>query len=257
MNQRWAPAFTVVELIITIVVIGVLVTVAAIGYNGVQKTTAIRSAQSDLDALSADMQRIQLKDGSYPTSVPSSTSSSNAIDLTIKQAGTAQVYTSLTPVQNGMLFAQICQNLIDEGVGQGQNNGGETQPYVSGCGQWNYNSTQITGWVTKQWATPVTKEQLSSYAANFTTSDTYNKAHEPTLKEFYNQLITRHLRQGGSFPITSFWDYWANSGNGGVMQQPLGQPTLKKYYCAEAKSQRYSDIIWQVTEDADIQPGSC
>ena len=262
MNKRWAHSqqsgFTVVELIIVIFVIAVLVALSVVAYNGVQRSSAERAVQSDLHMATSEMERALQQNGStYPTTLPTSITSSPNITLTLKQSGTMNRYNNLTAVQNGMLLGQICQNLVDEGVGKGVDKGGVTKDYITGCGNWNHDSMQFTGWNTKVFSTPVSATALTSYADAFTTNDTYNKAQETVVKTFYSQLVDRLVRQGGSFPVTSFWDYWATSSNGGVMQQPLGTPTLLPYYCIEATSTRYPDVIWHITEDLKLNKNSC
>ena len=258
MKNRWAPAFTIVELIIVVTVIAIVTAIIVVGYNGVRQASAVRVVQTDLERVSGEMQRTYQNTGSYPTSLPSGFTASNNVTISVKRAGTAVYYTGLTPVQNGTLLSQICQDLIDEGIGKGYNQGGTLNAYITGCGNWNYNYMQVTGWNTKTWSTPVTSEQLLNYANTFTTSDTYNKAQETVVKNFYTKMVERQTQEGGSFPITTFWDYWANSGNGGVMPQPLPTNAQQRpYYCIQAQATNSTDIVWKVKEDARIQAGSC
>ena len=258
MNKRWATGFTIVELLIVIATIAILTTFTIIAYNGIRQSTIAKAAQSDLQNVAAEMERTKLREGVYPSSLPSAVKTSPNITLTLIEAGDEPLYSNLTPVQNGVLFATICQKLVDEGVGQGVNQGGVTQNYITGCGNWNHSNMQFTGWTTKLWNTPVTSEQLVSYANNFTTSDTWNKSQEPVTKNFYNTLVTRFSAQGGTFPITSFWDYWANPGNGGVIQQPLdSDPPIRSFYCAEARANGYESVIWHIKQNGKLTEGTC
>ena len=266
MKQRWAPGytkgspkgFTIIELIIVIVVIAILVAISILAYTGIQKNASERAAQSDLQHVASEMQRAaQNNGGAYPTTLPSTINASKGITLTLKRSGNANFYTPLTAVQNGVLFAQICQNLIDEGAGKGLNKGGDTEDYLTGCGNWNYNSTQIGGWTPKKFTTPVTESNLITYADNFTNTDTYNKAEITTVKAFYRQLIERLKDQGGSFPVTSFWDYWSTPASGGVALQPLGTPQLRPAYCVEATHSQYSTISWHITDKLRLEPYGC
>lgn len=263
MKKRWAPAFTIVELLIVIVVVAVLATISVIGYNGVRKSAINHAAQSDLDRVATEMERQYQKTGQYPSKTPAALPTdmvaSNNITLTIVRSGNAPFYTGLTAVQNGTLLAQICQQLIDEGVGKGVDQGGATRDYISSCGNWNHDSMQFTAWDTKKWDVPVTSEQLLGYADSYTVTGAFHKAaQEGAVKNFYRELVSRHQQQGGSFPITSFWDYWANSSNGGVQQQPLAtNPQTRPYYCVQAQANSYSDIIWKVTQDTKIKAGAC
>ncbi len=259
MKRRWAPAFTIVEIVIVILVLSVLAIVSVVGYNSIQKAVATRVIQSDLNRVDAQMQREYLKTGSYPASLPSDFQPSKNSTVVIASSGETPYYTNLSPVQNGVLVSQICENLIEQGVGQGVDQGGTTRNYITGCGNWNHGSMQVTGWSTKVWSAPVSKEQLVNYATTYTVSDSYHKAaQEQAVKTFYQQLIAQHENQGGTFPINSFWDYWATPTNGGVQLQPLTpNPQVKPYYCAQAQSANYETIIWHVTNEGKMRAGEC
>lgn len=260
MHIRWAPrqtGFTVVELLIVVAVVAILAILGIVTYNGVQQSAAERTAQSDLKHAVTDMEKAKLQAGVYPASIP--TTSSENISLTVRRAGSAPFYRDTSPVQNGVIFANICQALVSEGVGQGVDDGGQTQNYVTGCGNWNSGSMQFTGWVTRVWSTPISESTLVNYGNTFTTSNAWNKAgHEGAVKNFYSQVVERFKQQGGTFPITSFWDYWATPTNGGVQQPNL--PTnfvVNHFFCIEATSQRYDGITWHITQENRLKEGGC
>ena len=265
MNKRWAQSqklgFTIIELMVVVAVIGILAVISIVSYNNVQKTAADKAMKSDLEQVSSEMQRLQLQNaGVYPTTLPTTIKHSVNVTLTLKHSGTINYYGAsgpLTAVQNGVLMSQICSDLITEGIGKGQNQGGVTKDYITGCGNWNHNSMQFTGWDTKKFNTPVTDTALLDYADNFTTNDTYNKSQETVVKNFYHELVNRHTRQGGTYPITTFWDSWANPGNGGTILQPLPTPQSQPWYCVEATHSSYSDLKWHMTDELKIQSGSC
>lgn len=261
MKRPRASGFTIVELLIVIVVIGILVVVSVVAYNGVQRNAADKTMKSDLDRVTSEMQRIASENnGVYPTTLPNDLIGSPNVTLTLKHSGTINYYGAggaLSPVQNGVLLAQICQDLITEGAGRGVNQGGQTKDYITGCGNWNHNSMQIAGWDSRVYGTPVTDTALLTYADNFTTSDAYNKIQETVVKTFYHELVDRQTREGGSFPITSFWDSWATPTNGGVQTQPLPTPQAQPWYCVEATHANYSDLEWHVTDALKIESGGC
>lgn len=259
MNKRWAPGFTIVELLIVIIVVAILATITTMAYLGVRRSTQEKTAQNDLYLTSIAMERALQQSSTYPTSLPGSIKASANISLELKISGSSPYYKNINPVQNGVLFATICDALINEGVGRGVNQGGVTQNYITGCGNWNNNSTQIAGWNNKVWNTPVDSAALTDYANTFTTGDNYNKAaHENVVKNFYGQLVSRFTQQGGTFPITTFWDYWATPTNGGVTNEPLPEnPSKRPYYCVEAKSNTYQEIIWHISQDREVKAGAC
>lgn len=263
MRIRWAHSkqsgFTIVELIIVIVIIGILAAISIIAYNGVQRNAADKAMKSDLEHASAEMQRLELADnGIFPTTLPDTIQSSPHVTLALKNSGTTTYYAGgLSPVQNGVLMAQICQDLVDEGVGKGINGGGKTVAFITGCGNWVHNSMQITGWDSEVYTTPVTDTELLNYSDNFTTSDSYNKAEESVIKNFYNQLVSRQVSEGGSYPITSFWDSWATPTNGGVSIETLPAPQKRPTYCMEATHDSYSDLKWHITDGLKLLTGGC
>jgi Tfp pilus assembly protein PilE len=259
MKNRWAPAFTVVELVVVITSIAIIAAISVVAYNAVQTQAQVRAAQADLSRTATEMQRVFQQTGSYPSTLPAGlTASNNRVTLSLVNSGTYTYYSNLTAVQNGALFSKICDDLLAEGVGKGVDQGGTTRDYVSGCGNWNYNNMQVTAWDTVKWDTPLTAAQLTNYAANYTVSTAYHKqSQEATIKNFYNSLVSRMQRQGGTFPITSFWDYWATPSNGGVMYQSIdanGQP--RSFYCVQAAANNGKDV-WKVDQTSKVSQGSC
>lgn len=258
MNKRWAPGFTIVELIIVITVIALLAVVSFVTYNGSTKNTRSNAAKSDLTQLASVMEQQLQNNNAYPTSVPSDFQASANVNLTIASSTNLARYNSLTAVQNGVLFASVCQRLIDQGVGKGTAQDGTIRDYITGCGNWNHNSVQITAWQTQVWNTPVQEATLTQYAQNFTAPSTWDADQKRVVQTFYTRLVNEHKLQGGTFPITSFWDYWATPDNGGVTQEQLDPTvTARPDYCAQATVNGYSDIIWHITRGTTVQAGPC
>lgn len=258
MNYRWDRGFTIVEMLIVVVVLAIIAAISVVGYNGIRLRAVEVAAQSDLRNAATAIQLEQINTGTYPTTMPPTVQSSDNITLELVRSGTGPFYTGLTAVQNGVLLSKICSDLVAEGVGNGIDQGGATRPYLTGCGNWNHNSMQITGWQSRVWPTPVTSAQLLNYANTFTTSSTWDKDQERVVKNFYQQLVARQTVQGGTYPVTSFWDSWANSGNGGVIKQEL--PTnveVKSYFCVEATVSGASEAAWHIDESGNIKPGGC
>jgi len=258
MNRKIGQGYTIVELIILILVIGILVSVSIFAYSSVQKSAAEKAVLNDLKNVAVAMQRGYQQTQAFPTTLPDDVVATKNVAVTVSRAGKTDYYRNMNAVQNGVLFSKICDDLVSEGVGKGVNQAGETKDYITGCGNWNYNSMQFTGWETRKYATPVQSETLTNYANTFTTTDTWNKAgQEGVVKNFYPQMVERHIRQGGTFPITTFWDYWANAGNGGVMPQELPAPSIIPYYCVTASYNGLNGTTWNIREDQKLRKGAC
>ena len=61
--------FTIIELLIVIVIIGILVAITAVAYNGVTKQAKEATAKSDLKQASTQLELDKAKNGTYPTSL--------------------------------------------------------------------------------------------------------------------------------------------------------------------------------------------
>ena len=70
-QHHQTPAFTIVELLIVIVVIGILAAISIIAYNGINTKAAEASLQSDLTNASKQLGMIHAEQGGYPSSLPS------------------------------------------------------------------------------------------------------------------------------------------------------------------------------------------
>lgn len=257
MLKRWGGGFTIVELLIVVVVIAILAAVIIVAYNGITRQALTSAAKTDLRTIDTAMQIEREQTGAYPSELPENFNSSNNINASLPDSGSLPYYSNLTTVQGGVLFAKTCQDLIDAGYGKGISQGGQARDYITGCGNWNDDSMQVTGWDSHVWPTPVHRQPLIDYGANFTAT-AWDIDQERVMEQFYRLLVKRYEQQGGSFPITSFWDYWATPTNGGVQLQPLNPDApIRPFYCAEAGPTAYPDLIWHVTQTGVINPGSC
>lgn len=73
MNSKWAPkqkGFTIVELLIVIVVIGILAAITIVAYNGVQQRARDSKRQSDIAVLQKALEMYHVDNGGYPACSP-------------------------------------------------------------------------------------------------------------------------------------------------------------------------------------------
>ena len=77
--------FTVIEMLVVIVILGILATISVFGYRGWQTGIAQREAKSDLSMLATAMQSAKNFGSGYPTSIPSTFKGSES--LTIEYIG--------------------------------------------------------------------------------------------------------------------------------------------------------------------------
>lgn len=65
-QKQQAKGFTIVELLIVIVVIGILAAITIVAYNGIQQRAAVSRAVSDLTAINKAILLYYAENGSYP-----------------------------------------------------------------------------------------------------------------------------------------------------------------------------------------------
>jgi type II secretion system protein G len=69
-RTRKISGFTIVELLIVIVVIGILAAITIVAYNGVQTRARVANAQADLRAITRLMEMYKVDNGVYPAPGP-------------------------------------------------------------------------------------------------------------------------------------------------------------------------------------------
>lgn len=81
MNKAWAQkqtGFTIVELLVVIVIIGILAAITIVAYNGIQDRAKTASAQSSATAVTGKLELYSSDKGTYPTTLAQFTAAAAA-----------------------------------------------------------------------------------------------------------------------------------------------------------------------------------
>lgn len=103
-KQKRQSGFTIVELLIVIVVIGILAAITIVAFNGVQAKAQFARVQSDLNVMKKGLEMYKAENGNYPNTISngnrgwyfSSSSGSNFIP------GVSPAYIPNMPSANGL-----------------------------------------------------------------------------------------------------------------------------------------------------------
>lgn len=96
MTLKVPHGFTIVELIVVVAVIGLLVAIGSVSYNGIRQSASDKSLLSDIDAVESELARYAVKNGgSYGTELSwNSASGSNANIRFMPSSGNVVVVTA-------------------------------------------------------------------------------------------------------------------------------------------------------------------
>ena len=262
--------FTVVEILVVIIIIAVLSVVATVSYNGMQQRAATSVMLNDLNNASTELERYALaNNGNFPDTsyLLSTLPTSNNVSLVVHSDSSAgPIYTGLSPVQYGVLFQEICEEAIaNPTLTTIHSSDGTQTDYVQHRCDDNIAAghLQITGWDTQTWHTPLSRDTLQTYMDNIP-SDSWWTDKQNVMRSFYQYLIDTYEVRGGVWPITSFWDPWANQWSG-VPREDLpsledsGNSDLQENsYCVQAYHSDFPELSYRITSDKlSPEQGSC
>ncbi len=255
-HRHRSGGFTIIELIIVIVVVGILAAIGIPAYNNMQRKAATSSVLSYLRQITQRTEGKNIRDGQIPQVIDGLSEKSPDVQIVYVTAGSGSeyYYSNLTNPQNGLLFYDHCRDLVSEGYGNGPNDfGANTIAYISGCRVYDVNYLQINGWNGgfNVSSPSVTQEMLQSYIDTAIAHNPDHPSYHETVQNFMNELIRRFTSEGGRFPITEFWRPWV-----GIPTLPppeAGQMGPSEGYCIIGTHIKYSDISY-VTTSSNLTP---
>lgn len=257
MQRQWVPnkGFTVVELLVVIVVIGILAAITIAAFNGIQRRASATSIKSDLAQAAKSMSIAQAKSNQYPAILPADIRTSPGTTLRLVATGTP-TYNGMSAVQQGVLFQELCQQLIAEGRGNGSSLSGQVGTYITGCNVYGWQGIQLNGWQSHTFNVPITQTAIRDWYNSRSAYDAWWPDQKTVAVDFANELSARFTAMGGAFPVTSFWDNWSS----GVQKETLPAPTPPHdplRYCIEGSHSKYTDMLWHVSSESTLTEGAC
>lgn len=92
MNTKKQKGFTIVELLIVIVIIGILAAITVVAFNGIQQRAQTTVLTSDLANAIKAIKVYHADNGSYPTTIPSGMKVSNGVGLSLANTGDVNTF---------------------------------------------------------------------------------------------------------------------------------------------------------------------
>lgn len=124
-KQKKAPGFTIVELLIVIVIIGILAAITIVAYNGIQNRARASAAQSLASQANKKVMAYQASEGSYPADLTTAgvTDTSN-LQYSVNNGGSPATYCLTATNGNVSYFVGSSQSTPQSGGCNGHGQGG-------------------------------------------------------------------------------------------------------------------------------------
>ena len=254
-----SPGFTIVELLVVIVVIGILAGLTMVTYRGFRERAVITTLKSDLTNAANAMEIARIEANGYPATLPPTAKASPSVTIE-KIATSGAHYSDLDVVQNGTLFELVCKDLITQGYGRSTNTAQNRDAYITSCNVHNSTQLEIRGWYSKDVTAPFSEATLIGFATDAPAGDSSHVDQQATIRSFYAKLRQQFKASGGSFDVTSFWDSWATPGNGivkPVLPADDSAEYSKNHYCIQATYADTASTTWQIRQGSQPSPGPC
>ena len=283
--QHRGSGFTLVEIMIVIAVVATLATIGVVSYFGIKKSAAMsvlidntKKAGTAIDVVRASRpaELADIVEGSTVTRISNKFEASPQVITKIFLKEPVR-YEGLSVVQNAVLFHSICTNLSSEkrpdattlNYGQGLDRDGKVAVFTWGpdtCNVYNKDRIQFNsswGFASGALDVPVEKSLFTGFISKINNTNTYFPDANHVAKQYYQTVLDRFERQGGTFPITTFWDgSWCSVGQSWcTAREPLPDPVnshSNHYYCVEAYHKDYpEDVYVQKSQSSKPEPGRC
>lgn len=246
--------FTVVEVLIGIVVIGILAAISVVAYNGIQRQAGASVVMSSLRDVAQRTEAARVVSGTIPSNIDQLVAVPPDVQITYTtptEDGSGIYYSNLSSPQNGLLFFDLCRDLVTEGYGTGASDfGAGTVQYISGCYVYGKTYIQINGWHGGfEVSNPLTTQaRLQEYVDTAASANPDHPTYRATIQAFMDELVRRFSAQGGKFPITEYWNPWEGVPN---LPPPTTPPSdASGKYCIIASHRKYADISYVSTQNS-------
>lgn len=236
--MRKMSGFTIVELLVTIIVISILAAITIVSYGAWQRNIADSSLQAEVSQATSSLGQFKNFKSNYPPNLAGTgyVSAPNVALVLLTNAPSIGVYSSLSPDQNATLLLNVCnanlENLYNT-VCQFQGNGGGAKIHVKGT-----NATNIN------WSSPISQSTITGTMSP--NGSDYSAA--------ANAIITQFTAQGGTFPVVV-----SGSSSNVSLPTPDQVPSgPADTFCLQGTSTDFPDIRYYTTsQNSTLVAGSC